>query len=141
MKKVKITGKKKSQIVSVNDPGAKENWALVKIIVAPMCTEYKSFIAGTLVECLGHEAAGEVVEAPSDADVKVGDRVVVMPQYPCGNCELCLSGDYIYCENGYDLCVNATKRRGQVAFIGESNKLTLDVSNQIIRKGLVINGI
>jgi L-iditol 2-dehydrogenase len=282
MKKVKITGKKKSQIVCVDDPKAKENWALVKIIVAPMCTEYKSFIEGTPVECLGHEAAGEVVDAANDANVKVGDRVVVMPQYPCGKCELCLSGDYIYCENGYDfnefvgtkngcetyaqyilkpswllpkipdhisfehasmlccglgptfgamqqmgvnsdanvlitglgpvglggiingiyrganiigvsrnkyrqklavdlgahvvldpddisieekikaltsgkgvdfsidcsgnekaqnLCINSTKRRGQVAFIGESNKLTLDVSNQLIRKGLVLNGI
>jgi len=282
MKKVEITGKKKSQIVCVDDPEAKGDWALVRIIVAPMCTEYKSFIEGTPAGCLGHEAAGEVVDAANDSEVKVGDCVVVMPQYPCGKCELCLSGDYIYCESGYDfkeffgtndgcetyaqyilkpswllpkipdeisyehasmlccglgptfgamqqmgvhsdanvlitglgpvglggiingidrgakiigvsrnkyrqklaadlgahvildpddnnieerikaltsgkgvdfaidcsgnekaqnLCINATRRRGQVAFIGESDKLTLEVSNQLIRKGLILNGI
>ena len=38
----------------------------------------------------------------SRAGVAVGDRVVVMPQYPCGLCALCVSGDYIHCEHGYD---------------------------------------
>lgn len=44
-------------------------------------------------------------------------------------------------EKAQNLCINATRRRGQVALIGESDKLTLEVSNQLIRKGLVLNGI
>jgi len=28
--------------------------------------------------------------------------VVVMPQYPCGKCPLCISGEFTHCENIYD---------------------------------------
>ena len=34
--------------------------------------------------------------------VKVGDRVVVLPQFACGRCALCQAGDYIYCQNEHD---------------------------------------
>ena len=34
--------------------------------------------------------------------VKVGDRVAVMPQYPCGTCTLCLQGEYIHCQDLVD---------------------------------------
>jgi threonine dehydrogenase-like Zn-dependent dehydrogenase len=67
-----------------------------------MCAEYKGFVHGHTSDCLGHEAAGEVVEAAPGSKVKVGDRVVVMPQYPCGECEYCIAGDYIYCEHNLD---------------------------------------
>ena len=52
---------------------------------------------------MGHEAAGEVVEIDCPGNVKIGNRVVVMPQYPCGICDLCKSGDYIHCENVIEL--------------------------------------
>ncbi len=103
MKKVVIRGKKKADIEEVQTPSAKGNWALVKIMVAPMCTEYKSYNSGEECECLGHEAAGEVVEVAHPGPVKAGDRVVVMPQYPCLKCELCLAGEYIHCENIVDI--------------------------------------
>ncbi|MBI4552059.1 MAG: zinc-binding dehydrogenase [Candidatus Latescibacteria bacterium] len=75
---------------------------MVKVHAAPMCTEYKSFVAGHSAVSLGHEAAGEVVAIDQPGRVRVGDRVVVMPQYPCGMCALCIAGDYIHCEHGYD---------------------------------------
>jgi L-iditol 2-dehydrogenase len=62
-----------------------------------MCTEYKMFVAGDPSENLGHEAAGEVVDVGSGSTVRVGDRVVVMPRYPCGRCDLCRTGNFIYC--------------------------------------------
>jgi len=62
-----------------------------------MCTEFHAYRDGAVNEVLGHEAAGEVVEVARPGRVKVGDRVVVMPQDPCGMCSLCLAGDYIYC--------------------------------------------
>ncbi len=102
MQKAIITGERQAGLVEVRDPHPKENWALVKIHATPMCTEYKMWLAGHPAQQLGHEAVGEVVEVAQPGKVKVGDRVVVMPQYPCGKCDLCVSGNYIYCENTVD---------------------------------------
>jgi len=102
MKKAVITGKRQAALVDVSDPQPKEDWALVKIHVAPMCTEYKMFVAGHRAEYLGHEASGEVVAVAQPGRVQVGDRVVVMPLQACGVCSLCVDGDYIHCENGHD---------------------------------------
>lgn len=103
MKKVAIRGVRKVELVDVPTPKAIEDWALVKVHCAPLCTEYKAYRDGEKSECLGHEAAGEVVEIAQPGHVKVGDRVVVMPQYPCGKCTLCISGEYIHCQNVYDI--------------------------------------
>ena len=102
MQRAAILGKRKAVLVEVPNPEPKEDWVLVKVYAAPMCTEYKSFIAGQKADYLGHEAVGEVVAVTQPGHVKVGDRVVVMPQYPCGKCPLCTSGEFIHCENNYD---------------------------------------
>lgn len=103
MKVVAITGKRECGLIDKPEPRVAENFAKVKILVSPMCTEYKDFAGGNKVDMLGHEAAGEVVEISQPGRVKPGDRVVVMPQYPCGTCDLCMAGDYIHCENCVDL--------------------------------------
>ncbi len=102
MKQVFITDKRKCEIREVPVPHAKDDWALVKNYVAPMCTEYKQHASGQLNHPLGHEAAGEVVEVAQPGKVNIGDRVVVMPQFPCGKCNLCLVGEYIHCQNIID---------------------------------------
>src|SRR5262245_61757625 len=99
MQKVVVVGERKAAVVEVPDPRPKDDWALVKIHVAPMCTEYKSFLAGQPAEFLGHEAVGEVVEVAQTGRVKVGDRVVVQPQNGCGRCPLCVEGDHIHCQS------------------------------------------
>ncbi|MCQ6558628.1 zinc-dependent alcohol dehydrogenase [Paenibacillus mendelii] len=99
MKIAAITGEKQAVLIDKERPALRDGWALVKIHAAPMCAEYKGFLQGHQSHCLGHEAAGEVVEAAPGSKVAVGERVVVMPQYPCGECDLCAAGDYIYCEN------------------------------------------
>ena len=78
-------------------PAAKGDLVVVKILAAPMCTEFKQRRAGEKADALGHEAAGVVVDAGSSTRVAVGDRVVVMPQFACGVCDLCLAGEHIYC--------------------------------------------
>jgi L-iditol 2-dehydrogenase len=103
MKVVQITGKERAEIAEVPDPKAKGEFVVVKITSSPMCTEYKVFKSGGPAKGLGHEAAGVVVEAAQHNRVKPGDRVVVMPQIPCGKCPLCLDGEYIHCEHTLDL--------------------------------------
>lgn len=98
-----ITGKRQAQLVERETPHAWGDVVVVKILVTPMCTEYKLYRDGHATDVLGHEAAGEVVEVAQPGRVKVGDRVVVMPQYPCGTCRYCLAGDYVYCLNNLDI--------------------------------------
>ena len=47
---------------------------------------------------LGHEAAG-IVTAVGEAvtSLRPGDRVIIDPQWPCGECEYCLAGDINLC--------------------------------------------
>lgn len=112
MQKAIIRGVRQGGVVDVPTPQAKENWVVVKVHTAPMCTEYKSFLAGTPSRQLGHEAAGEVVEVAQPGRRQVGDRVVVMPQTPCGVCPLCLAGEYIHCQDVADFSAIHGSREG-----------------------------
>lgn len=96
-------GDGRAGLVEKPDPVAAGEFARVRVQVTPMCTEYKAFRAGTRGDSFGHEAAGEVVEVAQAGRVRVGDRVVVMPMYPCGGCPLCLSGEYIHCQDLVDV--------------------------------------
>ncbi len=116
MKKAVITGKRRSEIITVPRPTAVNDWVLVKIHAAPMCTEYKEYETGEASDYLGHEAAGEVVEAAKAGSLKVGDRVVVMPQYPCGKCSLCTSGEYIHCQDNLDFEKITGSREGSATY-------------------------
>ena len=102
MKVVAITAPERAELVDRPDPVARGDFAVVRIEVTPTCTEYKGFRAGHAGVGLGHEAAGVVVEVARSGPVRVGDRVVVMPQTACGTCPLCLAGDYIHCQAGPD---------------------------------------
>ncbi|MFB6135361.1 MAG: zinc-binding dehydrogenase [Halobacteriaceae archaeon] len=101
MEKVEVAGERTAEVVSVPEPEPVADWVEVRVEAAPMCTEYHAWEAGR-DGLMGHEAAGEVAEVAQPCDVAVGDRVVVMPQYPCGTCRLCRRGDYIHCEHGRD---------------------------------------
>jgi L-iditol 2-dehydrogenase len=98
VKVVQTTADQQVRLVDVADPQAQGEWVVVKIVSAPMCTEYKAYKAGREMTSMGHEAAGEVVEVDQSSLVKAGDRVAVMPQTSCGVCDLCLAGEYIHCQ-------------------------------------------
>lgn len=97
MQVVSITGERHCSLVERPTPKASGDMVVVQVEVAPMCTEYKSYAADHRTDCLGHEAAGIVGEVAQPGRVRLGDRVVVMPQYPCGCCALCLRGEYMHC--------------------------------------------
>ncbi len=99
MKKVVIFGVRQAGLIEVPDPQPKEDWVLVKVHASALCTEYKSYLVGRELQLGGHEGVGEVVAVARPGQVKVGERVVILPQYACGKCALCGSGDSVYCEN------------------------------------------
>lgn len=103
MKVAAVTGKMQAGVVERPDPKPKDDIVVVKVLVAPMCTEYHAFASGDVGDWFGHEAVGEVVEVDKATRVKVADRVIVQPQTACGECYLCRTGDYIHCENNRDL--------------------------------------
>ncbi len=97
-----ITGKRKVEFIEMQDPRPKADWALVKVHASALCTEYKAYLEGQKQLVMGHEGVGEVVEVAQPGSVEVGDRVVVLPGYPCGTCEFCYAGDYVYCHHRFD---------------------------------------
>lgn len=99
MKQAAILSERRAGLVDRPVPEPRDDWVVVKVHAAPMCTEFRAFLAGQPTDSLGHEAAGEVVAVARPGRLKVGDRVVAMPLYGCGCCALCHSGDYIHCED------------------------------------------
>ena len=91
--KARIVGKRQADVVPAEVPPPKDDWVQVKVHASAMCTEYKAWLAGARQEVIGHEGAGEVTAVAQPGRVQVGDRVVVMPQFPCGTCALCRSGE------------------------------------------------
>ncbi len=97
-----IIGKGQAAVAERAEPRAQGDIAVVKILAAPMCTEYTMFRDGQVCDGLGHEAAGEVVAVDRTSRLRVGDRVIVQPQRACGCCSLCRAGTFIHCEHGRD---------------------------------------
>ena len=117
MKQVQITAARSIELIRALRPEPFKDWALVKIHSAPMCTEYKFYIAGEMPPYpLGHEAAGEVIALDESSPLKVGDRVGVMPQYPCGLCSLCLKGNYIHCQDSHTMKEFTGRSEGDSTF-------------------------
>ena len=80
-------------------PAIGEDEVLVRIRAAAICgTDLRIYKAGyhRIPEgsrrVLGHELAGEIVEAGRLAGWRPGTRVVVAPNVGCGRCELCRKG-------------------------------------------------
>jgi len=116
MKVIEITGPRECAVVERPTPFAADNYVVVKILAAPMCTEVREYKAGMQSDCLGHEAAGEVVEVAGPGPVSVGDRVIVMPLNGCGRCELCLAGEHIHCLSPRDPYAATGNVTGQATY-------------------------
>lgn len=68
---------------------------LHEYVVGPIVTPVSPhpLTGATLPQTLGHEFSARVVEAgPEVADVRVGDRVAIMPAIVCGRCDYCRRG-------------------------------------------------
>lgn len=74
---------------------------LVEVVASGICgsdvMEWYRVPRAPLV--LGHEIAGDIVEAGQGADrYPIGERVFVSHHVPCNICELCLAGHHTACE-------------------------------------------
>lgn len=121
MDTVEITGIRRADIRRKPMPRVDRDYVLIKVMAAPMCNEYVAWTDGVYLErnrsdSLGHEMAGEVVQAPPDAPVRPGDRVVALCGYPCGRCELCRRGYYSHCAHTEDPLQVCGSESGECGF-------------------------
>lgn len=85
---------------------------------------------------MGHELAGEVVEAPDGSELRAGDPVYVMPYLSCGECRACRQGKTNCCAN---LQVLGVHRDGALAeyisigaqFVFRADGISLDQAAMI----------
>ena len=108
-----------------------------KIHASPMCTEYHAFEHGHKTRFLGYKGTGEVVEVAQPGKVEIGDRVVIMPQYPCGRCSLCIADDYIHCYNFLLQWVGTRKLHYGTVYLEAVMDVAKDSSRCLLRLGLV----
>src|SRR4030095_16175392 len=84
-------------------PGPEQGQLLVRVTHSGICgTDYKIFNGAIPVKyprIMGHEMAGEVVDAGASA-LRTGDRVIVDPQLYCRTCFHCRIGQTHLCKNG-----------------------------------------
>ncbi len=117
---IAVMGGGEAGVEEVADPKIADNYAKIKVLSVPLCTEFKGQDRGHRGG-FGHEAGGEVVEVgPNVRHVAVGDRVVVMPQNSCGMCDLCLSGEHIYCRTprkALEICGSETGREMTAQYV------------------------
>ncbi|KAG9604178.1 alcohol dehydrogenase GroES-like domain-containing protein, partial [Aureobasidium melanogenum] len=79
--------------------------AIVRITHCTICGSDLHMYSGTMDsamckgDIMGHEAIGIVDEVGSEVEkIKVGDRVVILPVIPCGDCEYCKREEYSLCD-------------------------------------------
>ena len=109
MRAARFHGKSDIRIDDVDVPQIKEkDEVLVEVLWCGICgTDLHEYMVGpivtpvtphpltgvTLPQTLGHEFSARVVETgPEVTDVKVGDRVAIMPAIVCGRCDFCRRG-------------------------------------------------
>ncbi|NVL93223.1 MAG: galactitol-1-phosphate 5-dehydrogenase [Desulfobacterales bacterium] len=98
-------GGKDIRIEEVPKPDLGPNDILVKVKAAGICGSDLHAYEGISKRrapplIMGHEIAGEIAEIGRDVKgLQEGDKVVIQPVLPCGECEQCRSGNENICRN------------------------------------------
>jgi len=90
--------------LSVREPGPGE--VIVRVLRSGICHSDLNMAESKMLKpiVLGHEAAGEIMTlGPEVTDVKVGERVIVGTQTPCGHCRECERGTPANCDETWGI--------------------------------------
>ncbi len=105
MKAIKFETTGLAHAVEVPIPRPSPGNVVIRVTSTGVCGSDLSALRGTHLFrkpplLSGHEGGGIVVEIADDVtETAVGDRVAIDPQKPCGQCELCVTGQYHLCPN------------------------------------------
>lgn len=106
MKAAVLTAPNQISLSEVATPQPNQGDLLIRVRAATICgTDIRIYrgrkTAGVRYpSVLGHEFAGEVIDAGGHASLKVGDRVSLCPFISCGQCHLCKTGRENLCHQG-----------------------------------------
>ncbi len=107
---LRLYGKEDLRLEDVPEPTLKDSNAILKVKATSICaTDAKAYLTGARTKVpiiLGHEFAGDIVEASGPLKDFAGKRVVVNPNIFDGTCEYCLSGEHVLCPNRYAIGVD-----------------------------------
>ena len=106
MKVLKYVAPLKIEIAEMPQPDITDGEVLVQTHACGICaTDVKTYRRGhPLIKpgsVLGHEISGIIVESRA-AKWRVGERVVVAPYVPCGECRYCRREQFTLCVNLWD---------------------------------------
>lgn len=105
MKAIVIHRPQEISLAEVSDPERGENDVMIKVRGMGICGSDIAAYKGinplvTYPRIIGHEIAGEVLEAPrGETQIMPGDRVVIEPSVFCGTCYPCMNQRTNCCEN------------------------------------------
>jgi L-iditol 2-dehydrogenase len=109
MKAAVYLGKDRIEVQEVPDPVADEGEIVVKVHACAVCgSDIRIFHHGNPrvrpPQIIGHESSGEVVGVGKGVTkFRVGDRVAIGADVPCGECEFCEAGIGNNCQINYAL--------------------------------------
>lgn len=109
MRVLRYLGPKQIEITELPKPLIADGEVLVKTQACGICaTDVKTYMRGhPLIKAgsvLGHEVSGVIVESRA-AKWRVGERVVVAPYVPCGECRYCRREQFTLCANLWEASV------------------------------------
>ncbi len=104
MKAAFLTSPNRLELRETAPPEPGEGEVLIKPLQAGICGSDVSFYlghrTGAYPMVLGHEVAGRIAALGKNVSkFKAGERVVVEPNYPCGECSFCRQGRGCICPN------------------------------------------
>jgi L-iditol 2-dehydrogenase len=111
MKAALLVGPEKAVIAEAAEPRPAPDEVMIQPTLAGICgTDISFYMGHRLVPypfILGHEVVGRVIAVGTDVSkFRVGQRVIVEPNYPCGVCRLCIAGRGAVCAQKKSMGVN-----------------------------------
>lgn len=102
MRAVSLAGERQLSVIETEEPKSDGEKVIISVTKVGICgSDIHLWEKGERIGLImGHEFSGRVVDPGSCRNVKVGDRVTVIPLNNCGECVNCKNGKINMCING-----------------------------------------